>query len=220
MPIQKDPQGVRSLRETIGRRLRNSRRAAGLSQLDAAHKLGHKGVTQISLSEDGSRMPPLLDLMKLADLYCVPLDFIVGRIDDPIAEAEEHTQGLIVRSVSHAIGECVDMFTKATSEHVAVVLAGQGEDRRDVLEAIQLSKDAEAALDRIREMNPEYEDLKGGSRLEMALSGLKKLGTKMEQRVRREREQRAMIDTAIRLDTIEASIKQFNLEFQTTECVS
>lgn len=213
MPIQPDPKKTVQVKATVARRLRAARAACGLSQLQAADALGHKGATQISLAEDGKRVPPISDLFKLADLYCVSLDFLVGRIDDPIAEAEEHQSGLVARAVANSIAECVETFTKAVSEHVAIVLSGHREDRVDLQKAIKIGDDLKFAINRLRELNPGYDELKGASRIETAAVALSDIGDKLKVRIHREKSQRAAIDNVIRLDKIEASIKQFSLDF-------
>lgn len=214
MPIVKDPEGSKKLRGVIAHRLRAARRGAHLSQMDAAKMLGHKGVTQISLAEDGVRVPPLIDLIKLADLYCVPLDFLVGRIDDPIAEAEENANGLVVRNVSSAISNCLTTFTKAVSEHVGVVMSGHREDRADLEAAIRVGEELKSSIQRVKELNPEYEDLKGASRFDLAADSLSKIGAKYQQRQKRERAQREMIDNVMHLSAVEKSIRQFSLDFK------
>jgi transcriptional regulator with XRE-family HTH domain len=217
MPIVKDPEGMQSIRKIIGTRLRAARRGAGFSQIEAAHQIGHKGVTQVSLAEDGKRIPPLIDLIKLANLYCVPLDFLVGRIDDPIAEAEEQSNGLVVRAVSNSISNCISTFTKAVSEHVGVVLSGQREDRLDLQAAVRLSDQLNIAIERLKEINPEYQDLKGGTKLESIINDLIVLSDRYKQRIKREESQRAMIETVLQLDAIESAVRQFTLDFAPLE---
>lgn len=211
MAIHKDPEGLEELKQVLGRRLRAARRAAGLSELDAAEALMHKGITQVSLAESGSRIPPLLDLMKYADLYCVPVDFLLGRISDPLAEPEEHGQSLIARNVSNAIMGCFERFSQAVAEHSAVCISGHRADRQDIREAVRLAKEARTALKRVKELNPEYEELRGGAKLESALSGLLAIGARVEQRIAAENRQIEVIDKALKLEEIEGRIEQFAL---------
>lgn len=214
MPIQKDPEGIEKLRGLISVRLRAARKGAGLSQMDAAKKIGHKGVTQISLAEDGQRIPTLIDLIKLADLYCVPIDFLVGRIDDPIAEAEEQSSGLLVRAVSGAISGCVATFTKAVSEHASVVMSGQREDRADLEAAVKVGQDLRFAIKRVRELNPKYDDLKGASRIEAAAEALDAISDRFATRVKHEKIMRDMIDNVLHLEQVGKSLQQFSLDFK------
>lgn len=176
--------------------------------------LKHKGITQVSLAEDGQRLPPTLDLLKYAELYSVPIDFLVGRIDDPIAEACEMNQGMIVRSVANSIGGLFNRFANAVGDHVSVSLSNLRQDRAELAEMVQLAEEADVALVRLRELNPEFEELRGGSRLETTLLKIATLGRRMDARTRDERRQFDMIDRALDLDTIGPSLEQFQLRFE------
>jgi len=214
MPIPTDAKGREALAKIVGKRLRASRRAAGVSQAQAADRLSQKGITQISLAEDGQRLPTLLDMLKYADLYAVPLDFLLGRIDDPIAEADEQGQGIVVRAVAHSIGELFGKFTTAVAAHVSVSVSNHRHDRYDLLDAIQAAEEAELALARVRELNPEFEDLRNGARLEASLRRLSSIGKRAATRIRVERTQMDMIDKTLELQSIEEGIKQFQFAFR------
>ena len=214
MPILTDAKGRDALAKIAGKRLRASRRAAGLSQSQAADRLSQKGITQISLAEDGQRLPTLLDMLKYADLYAVPLDFLLGRIDDPIAEADEQGQGIVVRAVAHSIGELFGKFTTAVAAHVSVSVSNHRQDRHDLLDAIQAAEESELALARVRELNPEFDDLRNGAKLEVSLRKLSNIGRRAATRIRVEQSQMDMIDKALDLQSIEEGIKQFQFAFR------
>lgn len=214
MPIPTDPAGRDALAKIVGRRLRASRKAAGVSQAQAAEKLRHKGITQISLAEDGQRLPTLLDMVKYADLYCVPMDFLLGRIDDPIAEAQEQGLGLVTRAVSHSIGSVFQKFSSTVAEYVSVTLSHHRQDRVDLLAAAKAAEECEKALRRIRELNPDFDDLRGGSRLESSLLTLASIGRKASNRTQEERRQVEMIDRVMDLERIETDITQLKLTFK------
>ena len=215
MPIPTDAKGREELAQIVGKRLRAARRAAGVTQIQAANRLCQKGITQISLAEDGQRLPTLLDMLKYAELYAVPLDFLLGRIDDPIAEADEQSQGLVVRAVSHSIGGLFQKFTNAVAAHVSVTVSNHRQDRRDLLDAIQAAEEAEAALVRVRELNPEFDDLRNGARLESTLRRLSVIGKRAAARMKSEQAQMDMIDKTLELESIEENIKQFQFTFNT-----
>jgi len=211
--IQTDQKGRQELTRIVGARLRASRIAARLSMGAAASKLRHKGITQVSLAEDGKRLPPLLDLLKYADLYCVPVDFLLGRIDDPIAETSEHAQGLMVRSVTHSMGPLFAKLTEALASNVAVSLSGLREDRGDLTDVIQLAGEIEQTMDRMRQLNPEFDDLRGGSKLLLLTSQMASIGRRVESRIRNERIQYEMIDRALDVEEAEERVKQLHLNF-------
>jgi len=214
MPIPTDAKGREALAKIVGKRLRASRRAAGVSQAQAADRLCQKGITQISLAEDGQRLPTLHDMLKYADLYAVPLDFLLGRIDDPIAEADEQGQGIVVRAVAHSIGDLFDKFTSAVAAHVSVSVSHYRQDRYDLIDAIQAAEESEQALARVRELNPDFDDLRNGAKLEASLRKLSNIGKRAANRIRVERAQMDMIDKALDLQSIEEGIKQFQFAFR------
>jgi transcriptional regulator with XRE-family HTH domain len=75
-------------------RLRQTREARGLSQLDLANKTaegGKPGLQPAAIShfETGQRAPSFDNLKKLADALSVSIDYLLGRIDE-----EQHGQGI------------------------------------------------------------------------------------------------------------------------------
>lgn len=71
------PPWVLTRRHTIGTQLRTARRAAGLTQQQAAEQ-ANRDVKSISRWENGHRPPDLNDLLILAHIYGVPLAVIVA----------------------------------------------------------------------------------------------------------------------------------------------
>lgn len=215
MAIQTDPKGHAELKKIVSRRLRAARRSVGLSEQDAARELLHKGLTQVSLAESGGRIPPLLDLCKYADLYCTSVDFLAGRVNDPLAEEEELGQALIVRAIGQVISGHFEKFSNALSEQAAVSIAGHRVDRSELIQAVEISKEALEALKRMRELNPEYEDLRGGANLEKALAKLSSIGERVEDRIRDEMRQRELIDCALEIEKLDKEVHQFALALKT-----
>lgn len=213
MAITPDPDAKQALQKIVGRRLKAARRAAGKTQVDAMHALKHKGLTQISLAEEGERLPPLLDLVKYAELYVVPLDFLLGRIDDPIAESDEQSAAMVVNAVSAGIGNLFEKMANAVGEHVQVCVLNQRQDRTDLKEMIALAIEAEQALDKVRKLNPEYEELLGGASLEKTIGAIVSMGKRMESRTALERRQYEMIDKALALEEIKPRVAEFQLQF-------
>ena len=66
----------------MGERLKQLRKAKGLTQLAVQMKTG---IEQALLSkfENGERVPPTETLVKLADFYEVSVDYILCRTDKP-----------------------------------------------------------------------------------------------------------------------------------------
>lgn len=74
--------------ETIGDKIRNARKRAGLSQSELAHRLDHNHTT-ISKWENGTLTPKLSDILKIAKECNVCLEELVPLMSKK--EAEDHT---------------------------------------------------------------------------------------------------------------------------------
>lgn len=72
----------------LGNRLKNLRTENNYSQKDVANKLSISNAT-LSQYESGVRQPSYDILKKLADIYCVSIDYLLGRTD--IRNYEENT---------------------------------------------------------------------------------------------------------------------------------
>jgi transcriptional regulator with XRE-family HTH domain len=181
----------RLLAQTVGKRLRVARSCAGMPANIAAQRLGYTNATQISLAENGERIPPLQTLVQYAKLYAVPLDFLCGLIDDPIADAAETNQGVIANVVSDAITEQFGVLVRSVSEQASITIAGYSQDRRDLQATCNQAQKANAALARVRELNPEFdEDWRGTARLVMQLKELEQMAKKAAERMKYERQAR------------------------------
>lgn len=181
------------LAKTIGKRLRIARSCAGMPANIAAQRLGYTNATQVSLAEKGERTPPIHVLVEYAKLYVVPLDFLCGLIDDPIVDATETNQGVIANAVSDAIKEQFEKLVRSISEQASVTIAGYNQDRRDLQATCNIALQAKAALERVRELNPEFdEDWRGTARLVMHLDGLEQVGNQAAQRLCHEKRMREL----------------------------
>ena len=213
MAIIPDKEAHEALKITVGRRLRAARKACGITQDKASEVIGHKGVTQLSLAEDGQRLPPLMTLIQLSDLYSVPIDYLIGRIDDPIAERGEHNQGLITRVVSTTIKEQFETFAQSVAEQAAVTISGFSDDRDDMIAMCGAAEEAMAALNRVKELNPEFdEDWRGSAKLEAALHRVQVLMQGVRARIDAERRQLQVIEKTVNLEAVDKRVEQFRLE--------
>lgn len=74
--------------KTFGQRLRHLRRTNDIYQKELAKKIGVADST-ISMYERGEREPSIEIMNQLADLFNVPLDYLMGRMDDETFEREK-----------------------------------------------------------------------------------------------------------------------------------
>ena len=66
----------------LGQRIRQLRHKANLTQAQLGKLLGCSGST-VSLYEGGQRSPDTEMLVRLADVFDVSVDYLLGRVSDP-----------------------------------------------------------------------------------------------------------------------------------------
>ena len=71
-----------TMKEIVAKRLREYRRKAGYTQMQAAV---YSDITEMAYVnyEAARRLPKLDILVRIADIYKVSLDYLAGRTDDP-----------------------------------------------------------------------------------------------------------------------------------------
>ena len=189
---------VDSLWKVIATRLCAARRVSGMKQPQVAAAVGQKNMTQVSLWESGERRPKLVDLIMMAKLYGVPMDFLCGLSNDPLADAPENNQGFLANMITKAIQHNHMSWVQATSQSVAATIKNHGQDRSDLVQAGKILSDVFKAYNRIKELNPEFEDeIRGASKFEAELARLYNLIMSAERRIDDERRQCEIIDREV-----------------------
>lgn len=184
----------------IATRLSAARRASGMNQIQVAQKIGQKNMTQVSLWESGDRLPKLFDLIKMSQIYAVPMDFICGLSDDAIADAPENNQAFLANLISQAIMSNHTSWLSATTKSISATINGRGQDRIDLRDAAKALGELRKAFDRFVELNPAFEeDMAGSASLMSRLEKLEALVQTANSRIQDELNQRAMIDREISL---------------------
>lgn len=197
------------LARTIGARLRAARLAAKMPATSVAERLGYQGQTQVSLAESGNRIPPLPILMAYADLYAVPLDFLCGRMDDPIADSAETNQGVIVNVLAEAMQEQFSRLVNSVAEQASVTIAGYNQDRRDLQVTCSVAMRARSALKRVRELSPEFDDdWRGTATLVRELEDLAALAASTHDRLAREQRMRETVDQELSLSEMKEKARK------------
>lgn len=160
-----------SLGKIIATRLCAARRVSGLKQHQVAEIVGQKNMTQVSLWESGERMPKLTDLIVMARTYGVPMDFLCGLSDDPLADGQENNQGFLTNMISKAIHNNHLSWVQSTAQSVAVAIKSHSQDRIDLKTLGTMLRDVNKAYSRIKELNPSFDDdIRGAATLEAALA--------------------------------------------------
>lgn len=181
--------------KVIATRLLSARRVSGLNQIQVAQQLGQKNMTQVSLWETGERLPKLTDLIRMSQIYSVPMDFICGLSDDPLADAQENRQGFLANLIGEAISKNHLSWLKATAESVAITIDGHSQDRADLQKIGNDLGLLRKAYARLKELNPEFEeDMRGGATFVKAIETFEETIAAAAGRLDRERRQCETID--------------------------
>ena len=102
----------------IGKKIREAREAAGLSQRELADKLGFESSTAVSYMESGERKVSVVDLEKIAKLLDKDIRFFIGQ------EAEQLNVRVALRAETgldkkdqDAILHIIEMAKKHTKDN-------------------------------------------------------------------------------------------------------
>ncbi|NMB46477.1 MAG: helix-turn-helix transcriptional regulator [Firmicutes bacterium] len=72
----------------LGKRVRHLRQQANLTQVQLGELLGCSSST-VSLYEGGQRSPDTTMLVRLADVFDVSVDYLLGRVADPTRKGDD-----------------------------------------------------------------------------------------------------------------------------------
>lgn len=149
-------------KRAIGQRLKTAREIAGLTQTEAAEALGYSQPVQLSNMEAGNRAPPLDKLVKLAELYGTSTDYILGLADDSDRDPASSLQRYLTSRLSADVQSLIRSWSGLTTELVRKVMPTTAEGQRMAALVFEVS----AALERVRQMNPSFDDkVKGAAPL-------------------------------------------------------
>lgn len=148
----------------VGPRLRKARKLAGFSESAAGLALAHKGVTQISLFENGRRAPSLNNLRLMANLYCVTTDYLLGAHDDVTRAPEEGNQAVLVGVMAEAVGSQFQSMVGAMARQSAIMLEGFSADRDLLRQVAGMVDDLGGAVEVLRRQ-PGFDELRNGAKV-------------------------------------------------------
>lgn len=163
-PSEQYRQAEAELMAIMGPRLRKARKLAGFSESAAGLALAHKGVTQISLFENGRRAPSLNNLRLMANLYCVTTDYLMGAHDDVTRAPEEGNQAVLVGVMAEAIGGQFQSMVTTMARQSAIMLEGFSADRDLLRQVATMVDDLGGALEVLRRQ-PGFDDLRNGAKV-------------------------------------------------------
>lgn len=163
-PSEQYRQAEAELMAIVGPRLRKARKLAGFSESAAGLALAHKGVTQISLFENGRRAPSLNNLRLMANLYCVTTDYLLGAHDDVTRAPEEGNQAVLVGVIAEAVGSQFQSMVGAMARQSAIMLEGFSADRDLLRSVATLVDDLGSALE-VTSSQAGFDDLRNGAKV-------------------------------------------------------
>lgn len=156
-----------------GKRLVFAREVAGLSQTEAATKLGYCQPVQLSLMESGQRPVPLDKLIAAAKLYDCTADYLCGLADDP---GRDPAVAILRRAQAHVAVDVQALVRRVFHDNmkqISEVLPGAAAADR----LASLTAEAGVAMALFAARNPEFQDMKAGAllaaKVELAMEAAK-----------------------------------------------
>lgn len=159
-------------RRLIAARMLEAREINGYAQTEAAGLFGHRNPTQLSLWERGSRVPPLKDLIRAAELYGCSVDFMLGISAESDRDPRPARRAATVRAVqsllqgvAERVVEQVDLINELAGPSAQTV-------RNLVLKATALADATDAFM---RKNSRKFDDMPAGAPLAHAQQELEPL---------------------------------------------
>ncbi|MDB5957522.1 MAG: helix-turn-helix protein [Ramlibacter sp.] len=150
------------LRRVVGERMQEARRINGFDQTEAAARLGYSNSTQVSLVEQGKRLPPHDVLIKAAKVYSVSVDYLLGESPEFDRDPKLASRFAVLRRVERLL--------RFNTETVAqCLLDACASPAGDELRVARFSTRANAlcdAIERFKQLNSRlFDDARGGATL-------------------------------------------------------
>jgi transcriptional regulator with XRE-family HTH domain len=156
----------------FGMRLRRSRIDAELAIEDACELL-ELSEEQYKTFERGYAIPNLGLIVKMADTFSVQIDYLLGRLNDGLAEPEEARFGVQMHSFRKAFEAITKGYANAAAEHYISCNSTQAQVAEDAARLISRIAELQAAYGRMKELNPSFDDeVRGAPRVEAAINAL------------------------------------------------
>lgn len=185
LAVRDSKQDQRALVKTIGGRMREARELSGLSQQEAAKELGYANSSKLAKIEGATDTDsvPLLTILRAAKLYQVSIDFLFGVSDD----WERDPRLAREREIGTWLRDAMQKTTAAQIAHLMRLQSMIESSETATIEVLTSMEEASKAMNRFRDMNPCYEDLIGGARLEASITRANELAQRAKAQINRVR---------------------------------
>jgi transcriptional regulator with XRE-family HTH domain len=146
----------------FGKRMKEARDIAGMSQAEAAEAMGYSQAVQLSLMESGQRMPTVRVLVHCCAMYGTTMDYLCGLTADgdrdPVAAVQREVAARVVGEVRALIAA----VTVGAATAVRELRPDAGRTARLAGQVVELA----AVLDRVQARGGEaFADLPAGALL-------------------------------------------------------
>lgn len=105
----------------IGKRLIRARALTGLTQTEAAALMGYQTPAQLNLWEMGRRLIPMIELVKVAPIYGVSIDFLVSATDEPDRDPSMALRHACLRGVREQLSRVAEVTVDALARHTRLI---------------------------------------------------------------------------------------------------
>jgi|GEM_PF-611031 len=163
-PTAKEPSEFERM---VAARFAKARQINGLTENDAILRMGIKNRTVLSQLENAHRFPTSKMLIRAANAYGVSADYLLGMSEDEDRSSDIAARAAIYRRIDSQ----VSVFNKALTGAVFDYAKTVGDDK--VKNMVSLVSELATKFDRFCELNPAFEDMRGGSSLQELIASLK-----------------------------------------------
>ena len=154
------------LNKKISKRLRDTRINLGLAPVDVCERITCLNKSHFSEWENGKKPIPLYWLCRLADLYGVSLDYLVGNVDEDEETRITFTiKRTIIESSQQYLNHLAEQMQTMTRNNLILIDAQNN--------SLEIAKQLKDAVSRLIELNPEtWLELRNGAKVELLLEQL------------------------------------------------
>lgn len=161
----------KSLIKSIGQRLREAREINNLSQTEAARRLGYANSSKLAKVErasDTNSIPHWL-IAKAANLYDVSIDYLYGTTDDFELDARK----CIERDTAQWVFDAMEEMHLRSMDALKKLNNKTYEIDGFITRMLEASDELNLAFERFMQINPCFDDMRGGSRVLRAVERIK-----------------------------------------------